>query len=62
MLLEEPGQGPKTDKASILIAAISTVTNLRREIGQLRQLNKYLEVRWAVSMEFGWATGSDMPD
>eukprot|EP00873_Tetraselmis_striata_P013107 jgi/Tetstr1/433371/TSEL_022656.t1 len=44
-LLEEPDQGPKTDKASILISAISTVRNLRREIGQLRQLNKYLEER-----------------
>jgi len=47
-LLEEPGQGgPKTDKATILISAISAVTNLRREIGQLRQLNKYLEERVA---------------
>jgi hypothetical protein len=44
-LLEEPDQGPKADKASILISAISTVRNLRREIGQLRQLNKYLEER-----------------
>lgn len=46
-LLEEPGQGPKTDKSTILISAIGTVTNLRREIGQLRQLNKYLEERVA---------------
>ena len=43
-LVEEPGQAPKVDKASIIISAISAVKNLRREIGQLKQLNKYLEV------------------
>mmetsp|Transcript_6255 Transcript_6255/g.17502 ORF Transcript_6255/g.17502 Transcript_6255/m.17502 type:complete len:307 (-) Transcript_6255:24-944(-) len=44
-LVEEPGQAPKVDKASIIISAISAVKNLRREIGQLKQLNKYLEER-----------------
>jgi len=46
-LLVEPGESPKTDKATIIVTAISAVKNLRREIGQLRQLNKYLEERVA---------------
>ena len=35
---------PKTDKASILAEGIKLITQLRLENGQLRQLNKYLEV------------------
>lgn len=40
----EPGKAAKTDKASIITDAIRIVTQLRAENGQLRQLNKFLEV------------------
>lgn len=35
---------PKTDKASILAESIKIITQLKVEKGQLRQLNKFLEV------------------
>lgn len=41
----EPGKAAKTDKSSIITDAIRIVTQLRAENGQLRQLNKFLEVR-----------------
>lgn len=40
----EPGKAAKTDKSSIITDAIRVVTQLRAENGQLRQLNKFLEV------------------
>jgi hypothetical protein len=40
----EPGKAAKTDKSSIITDAIRIVTQLRAENGQLRQLNKFLEV------------------
>ena len=40
----EPGKASKTDKAHIVSDAIRIVTQLRGENGQLRQLNKFLEV------------------
>ena len=40
----EPGKASKTDKAHIISDAIRIVTQLRGENGQLRQLNKFLEV------------------
>ena len=41
----EPGKAAKTDKTSTIADAIRIVTQLRAENGQLRQLNKFLEVR-----------------
>ena len=41
----EPGKAAKSDKSSIITDAIRIVTQLRAENGQLRQLNKFLEVR-----------------
>ena len=41
----EPGKASKTDKANIISDAIRIVTQLRGENNQLRQLNKFLEVR-----------------
>lgn len=40
----EPGKAAKSDKSSIITDAIRIVTQLRAENGQLRQLNKFLEV------------------
>lgn len=40
----EPGKVAKTDKTSIISDAIKMVTQLRAENGQLKQLNKFLEV------------------
>ena len=40
----EPGKAVKTDKTSTIADAIRIVTQLRAENGQLRQLNKFLEV------------------
>ena len=40
----EPGKAAKTDKTSTIADAIRIVTQLRAENGQLRQLNKFLEV------------------
>jgi hypothetical protein len=54
----EPGKVVKTDKTSIIADAIRIVTQLRAENGQLRQLNKFLEVRpaaWAPPCV--WAAG-----
>ena len=45
----EPGKAAKTDKSSIITDAIRVVTQLRAENGQLRQLNKFLEVGGALS-------------
>jgi hypothetical protein len=45
----EPGKAAKSDKSSIITDAIRIVTQLRAENGQLRQLNKFLEVRAASS-------------
>ena len=40
----EPGKAAKTDKTNIIDDAMRIVTQLRGENGQLRQLNKFLEV------------------
>ena len=40
----DPGKAVKSDKTSIIADAIRVVTQLRAENGQLRQLNKFLEV------------------
>lgn len=47
----EPGKAVKTDKTSTIADAIRIVTQLRAENGQLRQLNKFLEVR-TLGMQF----------
>lgn len=50
-LLIEPGKEPKTDKLSILGEAIRFVRQMAVENSQLKQLNKFLEVRaclWLV--------------
>jgi len=41
----DPRKDVKTDKTSIVADAIRVVTQLRAENGQLKQLNKFLEVR-----------------
>ena len=40
----DPRKDVKTDKTSIVADAIRVVTQLRAENGQLKQLNKFLEV------------------
>lgn len=45
--LIEPGNEPKTDKNAILTDAIKYVQQVQVENHQLRQLNKFLEVRLA---------------
>ena len=40
----DPSKAVKTDKTNIIADAIRVVTQLRAENGQLRQLNKFLEV------------------
>ena len=45
----EPGKAAKSDKSSIITDAIRIVTQLRAENGQLRQLNKFLEV-WGLAL------------
>ena len=47
--LVEPGKEPKTDKLTILSEAIRTVRQLQVENHQLKQLNKFLEVRPAAA-------------
>lgn len=44
----DPRKDVKTDKTSIVADAIRVVTQLRAENGQLKQLNKFLEVRSLV--------------
>jgi hypothetical protein len=43
--LIDPANEPKTDKLSILMEAIRFVQQTQLENSQLRQLNKFLEVR-----------------
>ena len=40
----DPSKAVKSDKTNIIADAIRVVTQLRAENGQLRQLNKFLEV------------------
>ena len=46
----EPGKAAKTDKTNIIDDAMRIVTQLRGENGQLRQLNKFLEVQLGLDI------------
>ena len=46
----DPRKDVKTDKTSIVADAIRVVTQLRAENGQLKQLNKFLEVSSTYSL------------
>jgi hypothetical protein len=48
----EPGKPAKTDKMSIISDAQRIVTQLRAENGQLKQLNKFLEVGFSQGARF----------
>ncbi|GIL45364.1 hypothetical protein Vafri_2608 [Volvox africanus] len=53
--LVDPGNEPKTDKSTILTDAIKYVQQITVENHQLRQLNKFLEVRFRASQRGFWA-------
>lgn len=55
--LVEPNKEPKTDKLSVLAEAIRTVRQLQVENHQLKQLNKFLEVRRACCICWGGCSG-----
>ena len=46
--LLDPGKPSRTDKVSIIADAIKAITQLRAESHQMKQLNKFLEVRSAL--------------
>lgn len=50
----DPSNEPKTDKLSILGEAIRYVQQTQLENSQLRQLNKFLEVREGAASQRVW--------